>query len=237
MIAPAPSIGIHAALSNNVAAISMSTALAGASIYYTTDGTTPTAASTLYAAAFNIYLTTTIKAVTVKAGYTDSDACTAVVTIETAPSSTTPIIDSILDNMADTLALMSTATGYHSNIGLATREGIDWPALQLEDFPAAMVFNIVERDDETGATEQNVEAKVTVIVRGGIYTTVEADRKTAINNFMQDIEKIIMVDGTRGGHALSTVIKEKLPYNDEIQYVGVFDITFEVTYLYKHGQP
>lgn len=50
--------------------ISMSTA--GASIYYTTNGSTPTTSSTLYTGAIAISTSTTLKAIAVKAGMNDS---------------------------------------------------------------------------------------------------------------------------------------------------------------------
>ncbi len=62
-------------------AITMTTATAGTSIYYTTDGTTPTASSTLYTAEFTVSATTTLKAVAKKDGMDDSDVFTAVYTI------------------------------------------------------------------------------------------------------------------------------------------------------------
>lgn len=52
--------------------VSMSDVTAGASIYYTTDGSTPTSGSTLYTAPFSVSATTTVKAIGVKAGMTDS---------------------------------------------------------------------------------------------------------------------------------------------------------------------
>ena len=45
----------------------------GASIYYTIDGTTPTASSTLYEGAFDLNETATVKAIAVKADYADSE--------------------------------------------------------------------------------------------------------------------------------------------------------------------
>jgi hypothetical protein len=50
---------------------------AGADIYYTTNGDTPTASSTLYTAAFKISSTTTVKAIAVKVGMSDSAIASA----------------------------------------------------------------------------------------------------------------------------------------------------------------
>ncbi len=64
--------------------VSLSTTTEGASIYYTTDGSTPTESSTLYAAQIHITETTTIKAIGVLAGAVNSEVMTATYTM-TAP--------------------------------------------------------------------------------------------------------------------------------------------------------
>lgn len=54
----------------------------GAKTYYTTDGTDPTAESTPYSAAFSVTETTTIKAVTILAGYVNSTITTQTITFK-----------------------------------------------------------------------------------------------------------------------------------------------------------
>ncbi len=61
--------------------ISLSTVTAGATLRYTTDGSTPTGSSTLYTTPFYVYQTKTVKVKGFRTSWTDSDVTTAVFTI------------------------------------------------------------------------------------------------------------------------------------------------------------
>lgn len=65
--------------------VSIATSTAGATIYYTTDGITPSAASTAYSAPIAIDKAMTIKAIAVKEGLENSEVATAAYTIAQAP--------------------------------------------------------------------------------------------------------------------------------------------------------
>ncbi len=65
--------------------IEITSATEGAAIYYTTDGTTPTASSTKYSAKIVINTATTIKAFAVKSEMKDSDVAEAAYTVYIAP--------------------------------------------------------------------------------------------------------------------------------------------------------
>ncbi|MFC1426500.1 chitobiase/beta-hexosaminidase C-terminal domain-containing protein [Streptacidiphilus sp. N1-12] len=64
--------------------VTLADSTSGASIRYTTDGSTPTASSTLYAAAINVSATTTVKAIGIKSGLTNSAVASATYTIGTS---------------------------------------------------------------------------------------------------------------------------------------------------------
>ena len=53
--------------------VTLSTSTPGASIYYTTDGTPPTASNTTYTGPISVATTQTIKAIAIKTNYTDSE--------------------------------------------------------------------------------------------------------------------------------------------------------------------
>jgi len=82
-IAPKVSPGAGRYTSNQTVTITSPTS--GASIYYTTDGTTPTTLSTLYSAPISVTEgTNTIKAIAAKAGMLDSNVTTGTYTIDSS---------------------------------------------------------------------------------------------------------------------------------------------------------
>lgn len=68
--------------------VTLADSTAGAAIYYTTDGSTPTTSSTLYSAPIAVSSTTTIQAIGVASGYVNSAVATGTYTF---PGSVTPV--------------------------------------------------------------------------------------------------------------------------------------------------
>lgn len=77
-----PAAGTYSEAQN----VTISCTTTGATIYYTTDGTTPTTSSSVYSSAIAISETTTVKAYAVKANMIDSEVATATYTIQAAPT-------------------------------------------------------------------------------------------------------------------------------------------------------
>lgn len=75
-----PVISPVAGLVYDTTNVSITCATSGATIYYTLDGTTPDENSTVYTTPFNVSTTTTVKAIAIKAGYTNSNIATATYT-------------------------------------------------------------------------------------------------------------------------------------------------------------
>lgn len=77
-------------------AVTISDATSGASLFYTTDGSTPTTSSAPYSGPISVAVTTTVKAIAAKSGWTNSGVGTALYTISPAPAgavlSGTPIL-------------------------------------------------------------------------------------------------------------------------------------------------
>jgi len=70
--------------------VTISDSTPGASIYYTTDGSSPTTASTPYSGAISVSATTTIQAIALASGYTASAVATATYTIPAPLAGTSP---------------------------------------------------------------------------------------------------------------------------------------------------
>jgi hypothetical protein len=80
--------------------VTLSDTTSGALIYYTTDGTTPTTSSVVYAGgSLTVSATETIKAMAVANGYTNSAVATGVYTISTSGTTPTSVSLSPVDNV------------------------------------------------------------------------------------------------------------------------------------------
>ena len=83
---------------------------AGATIYYTTNGTTPTTGSTKYTGAFTVAATETVEAIAVAAGFSNSPVATAKYVI--TPPAATPTFSPVAGTYATTQQVkISDATG------------------------------------------------------------------------------------------------------------------------------
>jgi hypothetical protein len=85
-----PSFLPYAGTYTTAQTVSISDSTAGATIYYTTDGTMPTTSSTVYSTPITVSSTETLEAIAVLTGYTNSALATAAYVISAAPVVATP---------------------------------------------------------------------------------------------------------------------------------------------------
>ncbi|WP_263355503.1 chitobiase/beta-hexosaminidase C-terminal domain-containing protein, partial [Acidicapsa acidisoli] len=81
--AATPTFSVAAGTYASAQTVSISDATSGATIYYTTNGTTPTTASTKYSGPIAVSATETLKAIAVASGYNNSTVASAAYTIDT----------------------------------------------------------------------------------------------------------------------------------------------------------
>jgi uncharacterized repeat protein (TIGR03803 family) len=91
LTAATPVISPAAGMYSSAQSVTITDATAGATIYYTSDGTTPTAASTKYTGAISVSASETIEAIAVVSGYANSAVASAAYTINLAAAAT-PVI-------------------------------------------------------------------------------------------------------------------------------------------------
>jgi hypothetical protein len=115
---PAPALSPVGGVYTSSVTVTMTDSTAGATIYYTTDGSTPTTASTPYSSPITVSQTATIKAMATASGMANSSVASATYTIQAATPALSPpggtYISSVTVSMTDGT---SGATIYYTTDG------------------------------------------------------------------------------------------------------------------------
>jgi alpha-tubulin suppressor-like RCC1 family protein len=90
MSLPAPTIAPASGTYMTTQTVTMSSAVSGATVRYTTDGTDPTPSSTAYASPITVDASTTVKAIAFRSGWTNSSATTRSYTLKVVAPTFTP---------------------------------------------------------------------------------------------------------------------------------------------------
>ena len=162
--------------------VTISCETTGATIYYTTDGSNPSASSTAYSGAITVGETTTIKAIAVKEGMTDSSVASTTYTISEGPEPSEKTWvdvddhlsdDSISDDLknSDFNTVSKIEDALETALSITTEEekersklvdvklmvstdgGSTWTAATAENFPAGGIDVVLPYPDGTNGDE------------------------------------------------------------------------------------
>ena len=144
--------------------------------------------------------------------------------------------ENIINNIETTLAGITIAAGYHNDIAFVTRESERFEHFdEITNYPVALIV----WDSEDKASEEigwwTIQADLVLIIRGAVYAM--SGIETALNNFLEDVERALDVDRTRGGEAAFTYPISISVYSTDKENVLVFDYRYHIRYFYKHGSP
>jgi len=142
----------------------------------------------------------------------------------------------ILDNIETTLKGIKTVDGYNENVGLVTREIYNWTNLSPRDKPAVIIQWVQDdKSNDINIEGQHILSFLRVRIRGVYYSKTDLEGK--LNDFLEDIEKIMSADQTRGGYANYTSPDVINTYQSESEFNVIFDFDFVIQYVYVYGSP
>ncbi|HEX4320597.1 MAG TPA: chitobiase/beta-hexosaminidase C-terminal domain-containing protein [Acidobacteriaceae bacterium] len=121
-VLPTPTFSVAGVVYTSAQTVTISDAIAATTIYYTTDGTTPTTSSTVYSGPITVNVSETIEAIAVKTSYTNSAVATATYTIGAATTLPKPTLSPAAGTYTTTqMITISDATAgttiYYTNNG------------------------------------------------------------------------------------------------------------------------
>jgi N-acetylneuraminic acid mutarotase len=151
-----PTFGLASGSYSSAQSVTISDATTGATIYYTTNGTTPTTSSTLYSGPIPVSSTETLEAIATASGYTTSAVATATYTINN-PTNPMPVISAI--SPAFTSAGGAAFTLTVNGTGFTTTSTVSWGT-------SALVTTYVS------ATQLTAQVTATDIATGGITAAI-----------------------------------------------------------------
>jgi uncharacterized repeat protein (TIGR03803 family) len=120
--AATPVISPVAGTYSSTQSVTITDGTAGATIYYTTNGTVPTASSTVYSGAISVSATETIEAIAVASGFSNSAVASATYTIQALTAAATPVLSPVAGTYSSTQSVTITdstagATIYYTTNG------------------------------------------------------------------------------------------------------------------------
>lgn len=192
--------------------VTISCATSGATIYYTTDGTTPTASSDVYSSAISVSTTTTIKAMGVKSGMDNSSVASATYSFPTHYAN-------IAAWKADHTATSTEVSFIDSDVTVLYQNG---NTLFVQDATSALMIY-----GNVGQTYQNGD-----VISGGLVGTF-----TLYSGMVELIPTATLAAGVAGTAIEPTIVTAAQIDNNystyESQFVRINGITFDADHIFN----
>lgn len=143
---------------------------------------------------------------------------------------TDPVREAIIDNVASTLAAVTVANGYRTNVASVSRIWRSFGDIHPEMCPTVEFYPLDRsryEDDGCGVTSTRLQFVCVGWVTGADYEA----RDLAVSQLEDDLHKALLSTQTRGGNAVRTQLLES-------EFVGLEDyepisgvlVSFEVWY-------
>ncbi len=168
--------------------VTMTDATAGATIYYTTDGSTPTTSSTRYTGALSITASKTVNAIAVASGYLTSAVTSATYIIEPAAT---------VNSTAVSLTASYNVTGITNNAAAVANGGLDGNGYSYSEalIGGTLVWNGISFNMGSAGVADAV-SNATVALASGNYTTLNLLGTGVNGNQTAQTFVITYTDGT-----------------------------------------
>lgn len=159
----------------------------GATIHYTTDGTTPDASSTTYSAPFNVTTSCTVKAIAMKANYANSDIASAIIVIDT-PTVAAPAFEPASGVFTDSVVVSISCTDTAASIRYTTDGSEPTETSTLYESPITLTATATLKAKAFKANwhaSQTIEATYTIVndaILTVTPTTLTFNSTTLTNN-------------------------------------------------------
>jgi hypothetical protein len=203
--------------------VSIEDATAGATIYYTTNGGTPTTSSTKYTGAVTVGSSETIKAIATAANYTTSGVATATYTINSVTATPVFSIASGTYSSSQTVSIADATAGavvYYTTNGSA-------PTTASTKYTSAITVNSTETIHAIAAAPNYATSGV-AMANYTILTPAAAPGFSLRSGTYSAAQTVNMTDGTAGATIYFTT-NGTTPTSSSTKYTGAIRVANSVT--------
>ena len=146
------------------------------------------------------------------------------------------IREEVLNNIEETLAGITIANGYNTDLTTVTQSIENIDKFEVSEFPVAIISYENDDKDTEDIAPDYLGSVLTALIACGIYST--DDKLSILEKLLVDIEKAMCLDQTRGGIAAYTIPSDITLYaNLEKENFLYATVKFLIRYYYRFGNP